>query len=78
MHLAAALNKPGVAIYGPTDPGRHGPYGTSFTVLRSPNAVINYKRTTEPDTSMRSVTPDQVFEALVAILPPRVSAVRHG
>jgi heptosyltransferase-1 len=78
MHLAAALGKPGIAIYGPTDPGRHGPYGSTFTVLRSPTAVINYKRTSEPDASMRAIAPDQVFEALAAILPPRVSAVQHG
>ena len=78
MHLAAALAKPGIALYGPTDPGRHGPYGGSFTVLRSPTAVTNYKRTAEPDLSMRSITPKQVFEALAAILPPRVSAVEHG
>ena len=78
MHLAAALNKPGIALYGPTDPGRHGPYGGSFSVLRSPTAVINYKRTAEPDPSMRAITPDQVFEALQAILPPRLSAVKHG
>ena len=37
LHLAAALAKPGVAIYGPTDPARHGPYGGTFTVLRSPS-----------------------------------------
>ncbi len=78
MHLAAALAKPGIALYGPTDPGRHGPYGGTFTVLRSPTALTNYKRTAEPDPSMRAITPDQVFEALEAILPPRVSAVQHG
>ena len=78
LHLAAALGKPGVAIYGPTDPGRHGPYGGTFTVLRSPGAVITYKRTSEPHASMREITPDQVFGALSAILPPRVRAVEHG
>lgn len=78
MHLAAALGKPGIALYGPTDPGRHGPYGGTFTVLRSPTAMTSYKRTPEPDPSMRAITPDQVFEALEAILPPRVSTVEHG
>jgi heptosyltransferase-1 len=77
-HLAAALAKPGVALYGPTDPSRHGPYGRTFTVLRSPTALTNYKRTTEADPSMRAITPDQVFGALEAILPPRVSVVEHG
>jgi heptosyltransferase-1 len=68
LHLAAALGKPGVAIYGPTDPARHGPYGGSIAVLRSPGAVTTYRRTPEADSSMREITPDQVFEALVPIL----------
>jgi heptosyltransferase-1 len=66
--LAAALGKPGVAIFGPTDPARHGPYGGTVAVLRSPQAATNYRRTAEPDASMREITPDQVFEALVPIL----------
>ncbi len=68
LHLAAALSKPGVAIFGPTDPARHGPYGGTIAVLRSPHATTNYRRTAEPDASMREITPDQVFEALVPIL----------
>src|SRR5262249_37836946 len=44
MHLAAALGKPGVAIFGPTDPARNGPVGDTFTVLRSPEATTSYKR----------------------------------
>ena len=28
LHLAAALERPVVGIYGPTDPARNGPYGT--------------------------------------------------
>ena len=47
-------------------------------MLRSPSAMTTYRRTTEPDASMRQITPDQVFEALEAILRPRVSAVQHG
>jgi heptosyltransferase-1 len=78
LHLAAAVGKPGVALFGPTDPARNGPYGGTFKVLRSPAAVTSYKRTAEPDASMRAITPDQVFEALQAILPPRVRAVQHG
>lgn len=71
MHLAAALARPGVAIFGPTDPARNGPYGASFTVLRSPSAVTSYKRRGEIDPSMREVTPDAVFEALKPRLAPR-------
>jgi heptosyltransferase I len=68
MHLAAALGKQGMAIYGPTDPARHGPYGGTIGVLRSPAAVTTYSRTAEPDASMREITPDQVFEALAPIV----------
>ncbi len=68
LHLAAALGKPGVAIYGPTDPARHGPYGGTIGVLRAPEAMTNYRRTSEPDASMREITPDQVFEALEPIV----------
>lgn len=64
LHVAAALGRPGVAIFGPTDPAQTGPYGGSIVVLRSPNAITSYKRHTEIDVSMRAVTPDAVFDAL--------------
>ena len=34
MHIAAALNKPLVALFGPTEPRRTGPYGHLDSVLR--------------------------------------------
>jgi len=64
LHLAAALGRPGVAVFGPTDPARNGPYGDSFTVLRSDAAPTSYKRRNEIDDSMRRVSPSDVFEAL--------------
>ena len=67
-HLAAALGKPGVAVFGPTDPARNGPYGGSFTVLRSPGAVTSHKRRAALDPSMETLSPDLVFEALKARL----------
>ena len=68
LHVAAALAKPGVAIFGPTDPARNGPYGGSLRVLRAASAVTTYKRLPEIDESMRQVGPDEVFEALRAAL----------
>jgi len=77
MHLAAALGKPGVAIFGPTDPARNGPYGDSLQVLRNAGAVPDYKRGGERgayrrgkaiDDSMRAVSPDAVFEILKSVL----------
>ena len=75
MHLAAALGKPGVAIFGPTDPARNGPYGGTIRVLRTDAAVTTYKRGTAIDESMQQISPDQVFEALRTVLyPARCSA----
>src|SRR5579883_2713856 len=68
MHIAAALGKPGVAIFGPTDPARNGPYGDSLYVLRSAAAVTTYKRRDAIDESMRAITPESVFEALKAAI----------
>jgi len=68
LHLAAALGKPGVAIYGPTDPARNGPYGGTFTVLRDPEAITSYKRADEHDPSMQAVRPSQVFETLQTVV----------
>jgi len=71
MHLAAALSKPGVAIFGPTNPDRNGPYGDTFTVLRSRRAVTTYKRHGEVSESMMEIPPDAVLEALRARLLPQ-------
>jgi len=68
LHLAAALGKPGVAIYGPTDPARHGPYGGTIRVLRATGAETTYRRSMEPHDTMREITPDQVFEALEPVI----------
>lgn len=65
MHLAAALGKPGVAIFGPTDPARNGPFHSRLGVLRAPNAITSYKRCDEIDTSMRAIGVGQVKDALL-------------
>jgi len=74
LHLAAALGKPGVAVYGPTDPRRNGPYGCSFTVLRSPRATTTYQRSAAVDPSMYEISPRVVFEALKLRLNRAASA----
>jgi heptosyltransferase I len=66
LHLAAALSKPGVAIFGPTDPLRNGPYGGTIRVLRSAGVVTTYKRAAFAHDSMRAISPEDVLEALPA------------
>ena len=68
IHLAAALQRPVVAIFGPTDPARNGPYGGSFRVLRAPDAATNYSRRSASDGSMRAITPRMVAAALMEAL----------
>jgi heptosyltransferase-1 len=67
LHLAAALSKPGIAIYGPSDPAVHGPYGGSIRVLRAPGAATSQKRRSE-DESMLAIKPEAVLEALDHVL----------
>jgi heptosyltransferase-1 len=66
LHLAAALNKAGIAIFGPTDPVRNGPYGGDFEVFRIPGTRRTHRRGTVIDASMRAISPEQVFPALAA------------
>jgi heptosyltransferase-1 len=35
LHMAAALGRPCVGLYGPTDPVRNGPYGAGHRVVRA-------------------------------------------
>jgi len=68
LHLAAALAKPGVAIFGPTNPARHGPYGGTMRVLRIPDVVDDYSRRATPHLSMLAISPDMVARALAEVL----------
>jgi heptosyltransferase-1 len=66
LHLAAALGKPGVAIFGPTDPARNGPYGGSMEVIRASGAETTYQRGPGSAASMREITVDDVVRKLMA------------
>lgn len=68
LHLAAALNKSGAAIFGPTDPVRNGPYGGDFEVFRVPEARTTHRRGATIDDSMRAIRPERVARALEARL----------
>lgn len=69
LHLAAALGTPVVALFGPTDPARNGPYRSAYgsvkdIVLRSPGAKTTYKRDDQPDPSLLELDVASVFEAV--------------
>jgi len=68
LHLAAALGVPVVAIFGPTDPARNGPYGTRSIVLRSPESTTTHSRHTEPDEGLLAIGSDAVIAAALDLL----------
>ena len=61
LHLAAALRVPVVAIFGPTDPARNGPYGTRSVVLRSPESITSHARRAATDEGLLAIGSDAVL-----------------
>jgi heptosyltransferase-1 len=74
LHLAAALRVPVVAIFGPTDPVRNGPYGTRSIVLRNPGSPTTHARRSAPDEGMLEISATAVIDAARSLLAHDKSA----
>jgi heptosyltransferase-1 len=68
MHLAAALKIPVVAIFGPTNPARNGPFGTRSIVLRSASSLTDHTRHREPEQGLLEIGVDEVVVAARKLL----------
>ncbi len=68
LHLASALGRPVVGIYGPTDPSRNGPFGTRARVLRSPESRRDHSRRSAPEAGLLTIAPDGVLAAAAELL----------
>jgi heptosyltransferase-1 len=68
LHLAAALKIPVVAVFGPTDPARNGPYGTTSIVLRDPASRTALSHTNNLDPGLLNITSDRVVSAARRLL----------
>ena len=73
MHIAAAVGTPTVALFGPTSPVRHQPYGTGHTVLEKPVSCRPcYKqvchRQDAPHLCMKEISTTEVVRALKTLL----------
>jgi heptosyltransferase I len=68
LHLAVALGVPAVAIFGPTDPARNGPFGGRSIVLRNPASETSLSHTSTPDPGLLQITPDEVIAAAHRLL----------
>lgn len=69
LHLAAALGTAVIGLYGPTSPARNGPYSQNAIVLRNATkSETTYKRGTSYSPAMLSISVDQVFQAVLALV----------
>ena len=68
LHLAAGLRIPVLAIYGPTDPTRNGPYGTRSIVLRSAESVTSHSRRAAADDGLLAIGVEAVIAAAGRLL----------
>jgi len=64
MHIAAALGTPTVALFGPTDPKRTGPYGGGHRVLQGrADCAPCFKRSCPENRCLQGITVEEVFSA---------------
>jgi heptosyltransferase-1 len=68
VHLASALGRRVVGIYGPTDPSRNGPFGTHTRVLRSPESRRDHSRRNQPEAGLLTIAPEDVLRAADELL----------
>ncbi|HET8826019.1 MAG TPA: glycosyltransferase family 9 protein [Terriglobales bacterium] len=68
LHLAAAMDVPLVAIFGPTDPARNGPFSKNSIVLRNPASRTSLSHTSNSDPGLLQIMPDEVLAAARKLL----------
>lgn len=69
MHIAAAVGTPAVAVFGPTDPKRTGPYGGIHRVVMAGVPCAPCFRKICPDAKcMSAVTVEMVYNEVLALL----------
>jgi len=76
MHIAAALEKPAISIFGPTNPVQVGPYGQPESVVRLDLACspCNFRRLSQcpnQHACMRDLPVETVMERIHAVLAAR-------
>ncbi len=78
MHVAAALGKPVVAIFGPTEPRRTGPYHQLQNVVRidlpCAPCMKSYCTYSKPMECLKGIAPESVFKRAMMVMPAAESA----
>jgi heptosyltransferase-1 len=69
MHVAAAVGTPVVALFGPTDPARTGPYGRGHAVMTSgASCAPCFKRDCDTIKCLGDIGVDEVLRTVVKIM----------
>lgn len=69
MHMASALGKPVVALFGPTDPGLTGPWGSQNRIIKSKVSCSPcFKKKCRDIRCMEAITIEQLLKAVEDIL----------
>jgi heptosyltransferase-1 len=63
LHLAAALGIPVVGLFGPTDPGRTGPFGTKAIALRHPESETTFSHHREAEAGLLKISAEETIAA---------------
>ena len=77
MHVAAALSRPVIGLFGPTDPRRTGPYGQVGPALRAELECAPCMKSScayaQPLECLRAISPARVIARLEEHLTPRTA-----
>lgn len=70
MHIAAFTGTPVVALFGPTDPAKVGPYGQGHVVLRREDldCLACRRRACDHRTCLEGLTAEHVYEAVRSVM----------
>ncbi len=69
MHIAAAIKTPVVALHGPTNPHKWGPWGENHNIITahkdcSPCLCLGFEYACQDHPCMATITVDEVYQAL--------------
>ncbi len=73
MHIAAAVGTPCIALFGPTDPIRHEPYGKGHTIVEKqvscrPCYKRSCQRKDKPNLCMNEIKTTEVIDKIIRII----------
>ncbi len=69
LHAACALSKPAVAIIGPTNPERNGPFGPNCKIaFHKLKCSYCYKKTCRTLDCLKAISPEEVYKMSIQLL----------